>query len=165
MWTLPGSTLRAGLEWSVHANISHASVPDGTVPEDPFMWVDKRGNWHIVNHAYDISQLHHCASSAISTHFFSADGIDWHLLSGVEPYGHVVQFDDGTNHTYTTLERPFLYFDVHGQMTHLSLAADLITGDEGCANRTGKHSGTNGMACTNCKYGDRAGTLVVTLDV
>ena len=166
VYRLAGSTLGApGVEWSVHANISHASVPAGVTPEDPFMFIDRRGNWHIINHAYDVSQLENCASSTLSTHFFSEDGHDWHLLTGVQPYGHTVCFDDGTCHTYATLERPFLHFDQHGQMTHLVLAADLITGDEGCANRTGKHAGPNGTACTNCKYNDHAGTIVVTLDV
>ena len=162
IWRLPGSTLRADLRWSVFANISHAGCPPGTVPEDPFMWIDSRGRWHIVNHAYDVSQLDRCASSTVSTHFFSSDGVDWRLGS-VQPYGHVVHYDDGSSHIYTTLERPFLRFNQQGTMTHLVLAADLTTGDEGCANRTGKHAGPNGTACTNCKYGDHAGTVVVTL--
>jgi hypothetical protein len=122
------------------------------------MWVDAKGNWHIINHAYDTSQLDHCASSTLSTHFFSEDGQDWHLLTGVQPYGHTVHYDDGTAHTYTTLERPNLVFDSDGVPTHLALSADLVTGDEGC-NPTGGHT-----ACTNCKYNDHAGTIVVELD-
>ena len=27
------------------------------------------------------------------------------------PYGHSVKFDDGTSHTYTTLERPNIHFN------------------------------------------------------
>ena len=50
-----------------------------------------------------------------------------------------MQYDDGTSHTYTTLERPNLHFDATGQLTHINLAVDLVTGDEGCANRT-KHA-------------------------
>jgi hypothetical protein len=72
-----------------------------------------------------------------------------------------VHFDDGTSHTYTTLERPNIHFDAAGQMTHLGLAADLVTGDEGCANRTWRRGGKT--ACTNCKYTDHAGTLLVKL--
>ena len=39
------------VEWVVVANISHAKVPAHVTPEDPYLWVDKRGNWHIINHA------------------------------------------------------------------------------------------------------------------
>jgi hypothetical protein len=155
--------------WEVFASISHDGLPAGVVPEDPFMYVDKRDRWHIINHAYNVNETTHCAASALSTHFFSEDGKAWHC-STVEPYGHVVSFDDGTNHTYrlrcmvttistppgltenclryampirilvargryTTLERPNIHFDGAGRMTHLVLAADLVTGDEGCASR------------------------------
>ena len=57
------------------------------------------------------------------------------LVPNVEPYGHTVRWDDGSTHTYTTLERPNLHFDGSGQLTHINLAADLDTGDEGCPDR------------------------------
>ena len=100
-----------------------------------YLWIDKRDNWHVINHAYDTRQLDNCAHSILSTHFFSEDGKEWQCADD-EPYGHTVHFDDGTTHTYTTLERPNIHFDTAGQMTHLGLAADLVTEDEGCANRT-----------------------------
>jgi hypothetical protein len=37
--------------------------------------------------------------------------------------------------------------------SYLNLAADLVTGDEGCAP----------TACTNCKYNDHAGTIIIAL--
>lgn len=86
-----------------------------------------------------------------------------HMLS--EPrYSHTVHYDDGTSHTYTTLERPNLHFDSKGQMTHLNVAADLITGDEGCAART-RHSHFGHCPCDNCKWDDHAGTIIIALDV
>ena len=51
-------------------------------------------------------------------------------------------------------------------MTHLVLAADLTTGDEGCASRPWPRKGPGPYgptACTNCKYADHAGTIVVAL--
>lgn len=125
--------------------------------EDPFMWIDRRGNWHIVNHAYDTSQLDHCGNSTLSAHQFSEDGITWHMVEpNVEPYSHTVNFDDGTSHTYTTLERPFLFFNENRELTHISLAADLVTEDAGC------NSISNGeVACTNCKYRDHCGTFTL----
>ena len=151
--------------WVVFAQISHEGVPAGVTPEDPFMYVDARGNWHIINHAYDVNQTTNCGASALSLHFFSSDGKAWRC-STREPYGHTVLFDDGSNHTYTTLERPYLHFDAAGKMTHLVLAADLTTGDEGCASRPWPRKGPppyGPTACTNCKYEDHAGTIVVKL--
>lgn len=152
--------------WEVFATISQEDVPAGVTPEDPFMWIDSRNNWHIINHAYDTNQTTECARSALSTHFFSKDGKDWQC-SDVEPYGHTIAWSDGTNHTYTTLERPNLHFDsATGRMTYLVLAADLVTGDEGCASRQWPRKGPGPYgptACTNCKYKDHCGTVVVKL--
>jgi len=148
--------LVAGAKWDVYANVSHTNVPSGMHPEDPFMWIDSRNNWHVINHAYNTGEKENCGGSMLSDHFYSEDGKDWHMLPGnVEPYSHTVQYDDGTSHTYTTLERPNAVFNSAGQMEYLNLAADLITGNEGCAPN----------ACTNCKYDDHAGTIIIALDV
>ena len=72
--------------------------------------------------------------------------------------------DDGTSHTYTTLERPNLHFDATGQLTHINLAADLVTGDEGCADRSKRHSHFGHIPCDNCKWDDHAGTVIIALD-
>ena len=122
-------------------------------------------NRHIINHAYNTGELEHCGTSMVSDHFYSADGMDWKMISpNVEPYAHTIRYDDGTSHTYTTLERPNIHFDATGQMTHLNLAADLITGDEGCKDRK-DHNRGGGCCCTNCKWTDHAGTIIVALDV
>ena len=94
-----------------------------------------------------------CANSAASAHFFSADGRDWHYSP--QPYGHTVSYDDGTSHTYVTLERPNLHFNASGVITHINLAADLVTGNEGCANRT-SHAHNGHCPCDNCKASGRA---------
>merc|ERR1712194_338961 len=89
-----------GGPWTKFADI--APHLDRGVQEDPFMWVDRRGNWHIINHAYDESQASHCGNSTLSAHVFSEDGKTWHMLEpNVEPYTHTVQYEDGTAHTYT----------------------------------------------------------------
>ena len=114
-----------------------------------------------------MSQCEHCGNSTLSAHSFSPDGKNWYILQPyVEPYWHTVHFDDGTSHTYTTLERPNLHFDASGRLTHINLAADLVTGDEGCASRVHNCPARRpNCACTNCKYGDHAGTLIIALDV
>jgi len=127
--------LAAGAKWAVFANISHADLPaDEFHVEDPFLWVDATGNWHIINHAYSNLEYENCRRSAVSAHFFSRDGRAWNY--SYQPYNHTVVYDDGTEHVYTTLERPNLYFDATGALTHITLAADLVTGDAGCGART-----------------------------
>jgi hypothetical protein len=147
IWTTP--ELAQGATWSVYGNISHAGLPtDQYNVEDPFLWIDKRGNWHIINHAYSNLEFTSCGKSAASAHFFSPDGKSWSWSA--QPYGHTVFYDDGTNHTYVTLERPNLHFDANGALTHINLAADLVTGDEGCENRT-DHAHNGHCPCDNCK--------------
>ena len=162
IWTAP--TL--GAPWSVHATTGpHA--PPGVHFEDPFMWVDARGHWHILGHAYNTRQFTRCAASTLSYHLFSATGATGTWRTGAaEPYGHTVRYDDGTAHSYCTLERPNLHFDARGRLTHINLAADLVTGDAGCEARAANCPARDpGCACTNCKYGDHAGTIVIALDV
>lgn len=149
--------LAAGARWTVFANISHAELStDQYFVEDPFMFVDQSGNWHIINHAYSNLEYNHCRQSAVSAHFFSRDGLSWHYSA--QPYNHTVVYDDGTEHVYTTLERPNLFFDATGALTHITLAADLVTGDEGCGARS--HNGHT--PCDDCKWDDLAGTTIIT---
>ena len=167
VWTTP--SLAPGAVWTLHGNISqgNTTLPTNVHVEDPFMWIDKRNNWHIINHAYDTTQHAQCGTSTVSAHFFSVDGKEWHLIGGLEPYGHTVSFDDGTTHTYSTLERPNIFFE-GGVMTHLVVAVDLDVGDEGCANRTSgwcKREAKRPCCCNCCKFDDHTGTLVIALNV
>jgi hypothetical protein len=135
--------------WVLVGNIAHPSL--SYTVEDPFLYIDKRGSFHVINHAYNTGQKVNCSSSHVSSHFFSADGKVWGHSDA--PYGHTVTFDDGTTQSYCTLERPNLIFNAAGVMTHIHFAADLVTGDEGCGS----------TPCVNCKYADYAGTLIVAL--
>ncbi len=88
------------------------------------------------------------------------------LKPDVEPYTHVVHYEDGTSHIYNTLERPNAHFDSAGAMTHINLAADLMTQDAGCATYDSCPAKMGGKcACTNCKYADHAGSIIIALDV
>lgn len=177
--------LVAGAQWTVFSNISHAELPtDQYFVEDPvshcspraprtqprsnlnpfinapqFMFIDQSGNWHIINHAYSNLEYEHCRQSAASAHFFSRDGLAWNYSA--QPYNHTVVYDDGTEHVYTTLERPNLFFDATGALTHIVLAADLVTGDEGCGSRT-DHVRNGHTPCDDCKWSDLAGTTIIT---
>jgi len=153
-----------GQPWTKYADIKHPVFPGGSFyhVEDPFMWIDKRSNWHIINHAYRNDEYEHCGDSVVSAHWYSTNGTDWHWTP--QPYSHTVDYDDGTSHTYTTLERPNLHFNAEGQLTHLNTAADMIVGDEGCGNRT-THAHNGHTPCDNCKWNDHAGTIIIALDV
>ena len=88
--------------------------------EDPFMWIDKRGNWHIINHRF-WNETTHCYSSTLSAHTFSPDGKSWHIIEpAVEPYSHTVKFDDGSTVSFVALERPNIHFDATGQVRDAS---------------------------------------------
>jgi hypothetical protein len=160
IFTTPG--LNPGGVWTVFANISHDALPTNEYHvEDPFLWIDSRKNWHHVNHAYSNLQYTNCSESDVSAHFFSTDGKTWFYSR--QPWGHTVTYDDGTQHSYTTLERPNLSFDPHsGVLTHINLAADLVTGNEGCGNRT-DHAHFGHCPCDNCKWDDLSGTTVIAL--
>ena len=154
-----------GAPWVPWANVSHAQANYPTYDyhvEDPFLWVDARGNWHIINHAYSNIQYNACATSDVSAHFFSPDGQTWSYSQ--QPYGHVVHFDDGTTHTYSTVERPNLFFNASGALTHIHLAADIVTGDEGYQNRT-SHVHFGHCPCDECKWNDLVSTVLVALGV
>jgi hypothetical protein len=155
--------LVAGAKWTQYASIAQDNVPTNWLPEDPDMWIDAKGNWHIVNHCYSEHEWEHCATSVLSSHFFSRDGKTWDFLKeAIQPYSHTVQYDDGTSHMFVTMERPNLYFDENGNLTHIHLAADLVTGDEGCGNRTAD-AHFNHTPCDNCKYDDHGGTTIIAL--
>lgn len=129
--------------------------------EDPFLWIDLNGNFHIINHRFDQNQTSSCYSSFISAHVFSPDGYQWHALEpAVEPYTHTVHYDDGSSFTFVTLERPNAHFNSDGVMTHINFAADLTTTDAGCNDdNTGKP-----RSCAECKFYRHCGTTLVALD-
>lgn len=164
------SASRLGDQWSKTSdinvtlangsNVRYADVMPAV--EDPFLWVDRRGSFHIINHRYNNAEESNCGRSTVSAHVFSPDGIRWHVLEpSVEPYGHTVRFDDGSSHTFPTLERPNIHFDANGMMTHINFAAQLAGGDDGCNEEiSGK---TPGRSCAECKFYEHCGTVMVTL--
>jgi hypothetical protein len=145
--------------WTFYANITHP-WPEDVRPynvEDPYLWIDKRGRWHIINHAYNTTQNSNCGNSYVSAHWFSIDGKNW-FWSSEEPYGHTVTYDDGSSHTFATLERPFLHFDSNGNADYLVCAVDLDASQQ-CG-----VSFDNTIACCDCcKFYDHDGTTVIKL--
>lgn len=110
--------------------------------EDPFMWIDGRGNWHVLYHRMfdpygpldpnwgQEDGTWKRPSSPVPLgwaggHAFSRDGLSWSKWSRC--YNTSVALVNGSRHEFQRRERPKLLFDVHGTPTHLFNGA--ITGD------------------------------------
>lgn len=79
-----------------------------TVWEDPSVYLDSRGNWHLLSHVYPTntsSWLQY--ADIVAGHAFSRDGIDWHFHRTPPWTANVTNVDGSTRH-YATRERPFL---------------------------------------------------------
>jgi len=129
--------------------------PSGGVPgsyEDAFLWVDPRGNWHIIFHVYTTDVPSSCVNSTVSGHFFSPDGWNW-MASPTEPFGNYVEFTDGSSMLLSTRERPKLLFNSQGEPTHLYNG--VCGGTSYCAP----------TPCVNCKYNYWDFTLVQPLNL
>ena len=85
------------------------------------MFVDERGNWHAIPHSYNTTQpCGLCDCPLVSGgSFYSIDGKNWNVTD-VRPYTNVVEFIDGTKHTFATRERPKFVFNDEGIPTHLT---------------------------------------------
>ena len=153
----------APLTWSHFANISHAAFPTASYAvEDPRLYIDSRGRFHILNHAMDQAQSSACFESDVSAHFFSLDGREWGFSR--QPYGHFVSYSDGSRTGFITLERPAVVLGARGELTHLVLAADAVTGDAGCPDKRGKCIVFFGKCpCNCCKFVDHTLTTIVAL--
>lgn len=94
--------------------------------EDPFMWKDHRGNWHVIYHRmFDNGPGDYPAKGPEGSwsggHSFSADGIsNWSPITRC--YNTSVPLVDGTTVTFVSRERPKLLIDANGRPTHLSNA-------------------------------------------
>ena len=121
-----------------------ARQTDGT---DPFLYIDAREHWHLLYHAYNFNSTTNCDSGAISLHAFSRDGRNWTTLSEfVQPYSSKVIYEDGSSHVFSTLERPKVFFDSEGRMTHIFNAAM-------------DPSECHPTACVECKWNGTKGAL------
>ena len=92
------------------------------------------------DHVYQPHPAYTCVNSTVSAHAFSEvrataifvvgavaqgravfvaqDGFTWHM-SPTPPYGTQIKLSSGETITVSTRERPKMFFDESGQMTHL----------------------------------------------
>jgi hypothetical protein len=151
-----GDTLLSGPgaagPWIVVNHISASGKPVAGTYEDPYLFVDPRGNWHLLYHVYTTDVVPSCVNSTVSGHYFSVDGLKW-TTSPDAPYGNLIQFADGSEMLVSTRERPKLVFDSAGNPTHL--LNGVCGGTSNCA--------AEGTPCVNCKYNFWTFTLVAPL--
>uniref|UniRef100_A0A7S2WTF9 EGF-like domain-containing protein n=1 Tax=Mucochytrium quahogii TaxID=96639 RepID=A0A7S2WTF9_9STRA len=104
---------------SVHGPFTHyanLSIPG----EDPFIWMSKRGTFHMLFHVEDSRAY----SSAPGLHAFSKDGLSWKVSNATQgAYSTTIHFRDGTQKRYYRRERPELVFNAHGDPVHFFSAA------------------------------------------
>lgn len=91
--------------------------------EDPYLWCDANGNWHLFCHRYDYRDgwpinPNQTEPVLVSGHAFSKDLHEWHYSMGQQPFDPWVTFEDGTRQNFSTLERPHLVFNDAGVPTH-----------------------------------------------
>lgn len=90
--------------------------------EDPFLWRDKRGHWHIlVHYMIDIEEAGK-KYPRVGAHAFARNYEGpWTFNNKTLAYNTTVEFTDGTRTDYYRRERPKLYFSEDGEMRPLYL--------------------------------------------
>ena len=74
------------------------------MPEDPFVWCDTRGRFHMLFNANSYHK--YCASGVpCGGHSWSADGINW-STPVIPAFGTVVPYAKAPTQTYGYVERP-----------------------------------------------------------
>lgn len=86
-----------------------------TADEDPFIWRDKRGHFHMLMHA--LGEGPYVGRHAFAT----AWGGSWTYGSTVA-YTTTVEFTDGRKISFSRRERPQVYFSTDGRVTPLYMA-------------------------------------------
>ena len=119
------------------------------------MYTDALGYFHGIYHVYDVhADRTQCRTSTVSAHVYSEDGFEWHT-SGTQPYSTQIATTANGTLTVATRERPKMFFDKIGRMTHLFNGVSSAT-----ACPEGPETG-----CVDCKYASWDYTLVSPLSL
>jgi hypothetical protein len=151
--------------WVHVTHIAATGTPISGNYEDPFFFIDPRGQWHIIYHVYRTggASAHNCTpgedGAVVSGHYFSPDGLTWHT-SPTMPYINVVDLADGTSQLLTTRERPKMIFNAAGDPTHLSNGVCPSPGNW----KTPISCPDVSTGCVDCKYSFWDFTNVSPLD-
>jgi hypothetical protein len=132
--------------WSkpVGINVAGTSTVPGVnrVWEDPYIYQDKRGYWHLLAHTYTTAPFASTKINYVSGHGFSHDGLSWNI-SRIEPYSYLVNYTDAAPAPVATRERPkFMFDEVTGEPSQLITAVSAQWPCTPCP---------HGGACIDCK--------------
>jgi hypothetical protein len=97
-----------------------------TWTEDTFIWRDKRGNWHALDH-WMIDLVEHDGQQwpRVGVHIFARELTGpWHFPPH-EAFNSTISYTDGSIRTLKRRERPKLYFSDDGEMTPLYLTTGV----------------------------------------
>eukprot|EP00933_Yihiella_yeosuensis_P038928 TRINITY_DN32875_c2_g2_i1.p1 TRINITY_DN32875_c2_g2~~TRINITY_DN32875_c2_g2_i1.p1 ORF type:complete len:435 (-),score=50.00 TRINITY_DN32875_c2_g2_i1:50-1309(-) len=135
------------------------------VYEDPFLYIDIDGSFHLLFHVYETGENGiTCSNTTVAAHLFSSDGFQWHTTP-VQPFTSVISLADGGSMVVATRERGKILFNAEGRMTHL---INGVSGLETCYNATEctwkKPGDCIGNACVNCKFKGWDFTLITPLE-
>ena len=102
--------------WTNEVNILHYDSKAMGLCEDPHLFFDRHGHFHVFGHCYKC--LNYPASdcgpapNTPSGHGFSEDGVKWTWIGGADaPYFFTTPARGGGNFTVGTRERPSVFFD------------------------------------------------------
>jgi hypothetical protein len=107
---------RIGVAVATDYTKEFVSQPDPLISdfnEDPYVWRDQRGHFHILLHG---------SYCECGKHYFSTDGQQW-KKSADNAYDNTVEWQNGSRTVLVRRERPQLHFDKDGQPTHLLTGA------------------------------------------
>jgi len=115
--------------------------------EDPFLWFDRRGNWHVMYHVYCLLP-YSSGKECYSGHAYSEDGLYW-IFSPIEPFNGTIRFVDGSSRQFSTRERSHLVFSDEKRTTPIAVITGVSSHpvDSSCDHC--KHT-----ACSQCKVTD-----------
>ncbi|KAK8139501.1 hypothetical protein PG984_002881 [Apiospora sp. TS-2023a] len=89
--------------------------------EDPFLWRDKRGHWHILCHWMIDIAMHGVKYPRVGGHLFSRNLTGNWTFKLQEVYNTTIHFTDGGTTDYYRRERPKLFFSDDGLLRPLYL--------------------------------------------
>jgi EGF domain-containing protein len=112
------------LQYQATWNVSERENPQWT--EDPYIWRDKRGNWHSLNH-WMIDYVEHDGRRwpRVGSHLFARELTGPWTFKLQEAYSSNVTFTDGSYSVLQRRERPKLFFSDDGEMTPLYLISGV----------------------------------------
>jgi EGF-like domain len=111
--------------WGPYTEL-HPSQPIFTEgSEDPFLWEDKRGNFHLLVHSL-LPDGGFGNGPNVGRHAYATKwNGDWTFNLNTVAYNTTAHFTDGSTINYYRRERPHLYFSTDGQMTPLYLSTGV----------------------------------------